>query len=93
MHSKMVLDNNNELVIKLDSDDLEKSLYYRDEGNVSGASQKKETFWRACNRMQLISISNDVDSVADERRRESVCARQRGEARHPLQEDPGGRKS
>lgn len=55
MHSKMVLDNNNELVIKLDSDDLEKSLYYRDEGNVSGASQKKRDFL-ACMQQDAINF-------------------------------------
>lgn len=38
MHSKSPLNNNNdveEVVIELNSDDLEKSLDYRDEGNVS----------------------------------------------------------
>jgi hypothetical protein len=43
MYNKTLLNNNNEVdeVIKMDNDSLEKSLYYRDEGNVSAKNGEK----------------------------------------------------
>lgn len=46
MYNKTLTDNNNEVAevaISLDTDSLEKSLYYRDEGNVSKGSNLHET--------------------------------------------------
>ena len=46
MYNKTLTNNNNEeadIVIKLDCDNLEKSLYYRDEGNVSKGSNLHST--------------------------------------------------
>lgn len=45
MHGKSSLNNNNvieEVVIELNSGNLEKSLYYRDEGNVSKKTMQQE---------------------------------------------------
>lgn len=53
MYNKTLSCNNNEVaevVIKLDSDSLEKSLYYRDEGNVSKGSNLQAT---GCNYFQF----------------------------------------
>lgn len=63
MYNKTLSNNNNDevnkTVIKLCGEDLAKSLYYRDEGNVS--ERNADNHIVMCNRMQLILILNNFD--------------------------------
>lgn len=75
-----------ELVIKLESENLVKSLYYRDEGNVS---EKQE------NMQQDAINSNDpvvLLCIADEHRCQFIREREWREARHPIQKDSSFRQ-
>lgn len=84
MYNKTLSDNNNELavddvVLKVDNNNLDNMLFYRDEGNVSEI---------ACNRMQLISFkSASLLPLADEYRRQPICAGEWREAGDSIQED------
>lgn len=70
-------DSTEEVVIKLESENLAKSLYYRDEGNVSGTERKHAT---GCHQFQFLTTSSFC--FADEYRRQPIRERERREARH-----------